>query len=134
MNKAWGDNRAGQLGTGDTDRRLAPVVIDPPGLGGVRTNQLFAGGTHTCALRDDNTLWCWGGNRFGQLGTGDTQPRLTPQKVMEGVTAAYAGGAHTCALGTDGSVKCWGNNQYRQLGAFSGPQSLTPVTVLRACQ
>jgi alpha-tubulin suppressor-like RCC1 family protein len=129
----WGDNRSGQLGTGDTQRKLTPVEVDPQNLGAVRTNSLFAGGVHTCALRDDNTFWCWGGNRFGQLGTGDTQPHLTPTKVLDNVTAAYTGGAHTCAVLTDGSVKCWGNNQYGQLGAEVGSESLTPTTVLGAC-
>ncbi len=130
----WGDNRSGQLGTGDTERRLAPTPIDPAGLGAVKTNQVFAGGSHTCALRDDNTLWCWGGNRFGQLGTGAPEGRLVPTKVLDGVTGAYAGGAHTCAIKSDGSLWCWGNNQYGQLGGDVGPQSLTPVKVMPACQ
>lgn len=130
----WGDNRSGQLGTGNTDRLLVPTAIDPGGLGQVRTNQLFAGGVHTCALRDDSTLWCWGGNRFGQLGTGDVEPRLTPTQVLTGVTAAYVGGAHTCAIKMDGSVWCWGNNQYGQLGVDVGSQSLSPARVLPPCQ
>jgi alpha-tubulin suppressor-like RCC1 family protein len=130
----WGDNRAGQLGTGDADRRLVPTPIDPKGLGAVRTNQVLAGGSHTCALRDDNTLWCWGGNRFGQLGTGDTTAHPLPVQVATNVSAAAVGGAHTCVLRTDGSVACWGNNQYGQLGLDVGSQSLVPVTVLPACQ
>jgi alpha-tubulin suppressor-like RCC1 family protein len=130
----WGDNRSGQLGTGDTERRLVPTEIDRGGLGRVKVNQVFGGGTHTCALRDDNTLWCWGGNRYGQLGTGDTLPRLTPTEVHQHVSAAYAGGAHTCVLDTDGSVWCWGNNQYGQLGAEIGSQSTKPVEVLRPCR
>jgi alpha-tubulin suppressor-like RCC1 family protein len=130
----WGDNRAGQLGTGDTDKRLVPVEIDPKGLGAVRTNQLFGGGSHTCALRDDNTLWCWGGNRFGQLGTGDTEPRTRPTQIMTDVASAYAGGAHTCAIKTNGALLCWGNNQYGQLGVDVGPQTLVPREVLPACQ
>jgi alpha-tubulin suppressor-like RCC1 family protein len=129
----WGDNRSGQLGTGDTERRLVPTEIDPEGLGQVKTNQLFAGGNHTCALRDDNTLWCWGGNRYGQLGTGDTEQSLKPRRVLGEVAGAYAGGAHTCVIKSDGSVWCWGNNQYSQLGVDVGSQSLVPVRVMRAC-
>jgi alpha-tubulin suppressor-like RCC1 family protein len=130
----WGDNRSGQLGTGDTERQLVPIVVDPNGLGSVKTNQLLAGGSHTCALRDDNTLWCWGGNRFGQLGTGDADPRLAPTKVLDRVAGASAGGAHTCAIKTDGSLWCWGNNQYGQLGVDVGSQSLTPAKVMPSCQ
>src|SRR5262249_41366579 len=111
----WGDNRSGQLGTGDTARRLVPTAIDPQGLGQVETNQLFPGGTPSCALRDDNTLWCWGGNRYGQLGIGNTDQRPSPVQVLTNVSGAYTGGAHTCAIKTDGSLWCWGNNQYGQL-------------------
>ncbi|MCS6799370.1 MAG: RCC1 domain-containing protein, partial [Myxococcota bacterium] len=34
-----------------------------------------AGGYHTCAVRTDGSLWCWGGNSNGQLGLGDTMNR-----------------------------------------------------------
>jgi alpha-tubulin suppressor-like RCC1 family protein len=135
----WGDNRSGQLGTGDQDPRLTPVPIDPKGLGQVKANQIFAGGTHSCVLRDDSSLWCWGGNRFGQLGTGDTQPRLLPTQVAPDVlghevAAAYTGGAHTCAIKTNGALYCWGNNQYGQVGADVGSQTTTPVQVMGPCQ
>lgn len=120
--------------TVDTERRLMPTPIDPKGLGSVRTNTIFAGRTHTCALRDDNTSWCWGGNRYGQVGTSRTEPQLVPAQVLSDVAAASAGGAHTCAIKTDGSVHCWGDNRYGQLGVDLGPQSSSPVRVLGTCQ
>lgn len=129
----WGDNRVGQLGTGDTEKRLVPTAVKGTSFRSVRTNELAGGGSHTCALRDDNTLWCWGGNRYGQLGTGDTEPRTAPVQILSGVSQIYAGGAHTCALGLDGSVSCWGNNQYGQLGAAVGPQALVPTQAIAAC-
>jgi alpha-tubulin suppressor-like RCC1 family protein len=130
----WGDNREGQLGTGDTTPRSSPVKIDAAGL----ATQVFTGGAHSCALRVDGSLWCWGGNRFGQLGTGDTQGRLTPTAIAPAVLgtsvqAAYAGGAHTCAVKVDGSVWCWGNNQYGQLGADVGPFAKDPAMVDGPC-
>jgi len=133
----WGDNREGQLGTGDTDARSRAVQIDPDGLGAV--TQVYAGGAHTCAQRVDGSLWCWGSNRFGQLGTGDTDARLTPVAIAPedlgtSISAVYAGGAHTCAVKVDGSVWCWGNNQYGQLGADVGPVATKPVRVRPPCQ
>jgi alpha-tubulin suppressor-like RCC1 family protein len=131
----WGDNRFGQLGTGDTTAHTSPVNIDPGDLPSV--TEVYAGGEHTCVLRVDNSLWCWGNNRFGQLGVGDTNSRLTPSRVdalgVE-VAAAYAGGAHTCAVKTDGSVWCWGNNQYGQVGADVGSLTATPTQVMAACR
>jgi alpha-tubulin suppressor-like RCC1 family protein len=133
----WGDNREGQLGTGDTDARNKPVRIDPDGLGAV--TQVYAGGAHTCAQRVDGSLWCWGSNRFGQLGTGDTKGRVLPEQIApdvlgNSVSAVYTGGAHTCAVKVDGSVWCWGNNQYGQLGVDVGPLATSPVQVRGPCQ
>lgn len=34
------------------------------------------------ATKADGTLWAWGNNCFGQLGTGDNKDRLSPVKVM----------------------------------------------------
>jgi alpha-tubulin suppressor-like RCC1 family protein len=131
----WGDNSAGQLGTGDTIAHPTPVKIDKAGS----VNQVFAGGAHTCAIRVDGSLWCWGDNRYGQLGTGDTNPRREPVQVAPDllgnqVSAAYAGGAHTCAVKVDLSVWCWGNNRYGQLGGVSGPFVATPTRVIEPCQ
>jgi alpha-tubulin suppressor-like RCC1 family protein len=43
--------------------------------------RVSAGARHTCALRLDQTLWCWGSNVFGQLGLGDVTDRLVPTQV-----------------------------------------------------
>ena len=74
--KCWGDNNSGQLGLGDTTDRDEPEnAID---LGSGRTARMLAVGTgHTCAILDDDSLKCWGGNSFGQLGLGDVEPGMT---------------------------------------------------------
>ena len=42
-----------------------------PVLPGTRWRTIASGLGHICGIRDDGTLWCWGANDFGQLGTGD---------------------------------------------------------------
>lgn len=65
--KCWGDNRAGQLGDGSTTDRLTPV--DVQGLPQAAVG-ITVGSDHACAILADRTLWCWGSNSVGQLGTG----------------------------------------------------------------
>ncbi len=60
---------------------------------------LSAGEFHTCALRTDSTVACWGLDNYGQ----STPPEGT-------FTAVSAGGWHSCALRSDNTAVCWGNN------------------------
>lgn len=43
---------------------------------------IAVGAFHNLALQEDGTLWAWGNNEYGQLGTGDTQPRSQPIPVQ----------------------------------------------------
>jgi hypothetical protein len=43
---------------------------------------LAAGYEHTCALVITGSIFCWGSNSHGQLGSGDTTGRYTPLKVL----------------------------------------------------
>ena len=61
--------------------------------------QVSAGGGHSCAIKVDATLACWGSNSDGQA----TPPGGT-------FSAVDAGGLHTCAIRTDATVACWGKN------------------------
>lgn len=78
-----------------------------------------SGRSHTCAVKADGTLWCWGKNQFGQLGDGTTVERDAPVQVKalgQSVTDVSAGGGSTCAKKSDGTLWCWGKNDYGQLG------------------
>jgi hypothetical protein len=66
---------------------------------------MSAGGFHTCAVRTDGTVVCWGDNTYGQA--------IAPLGLTS-VTQVTTGDLHTCALKTDGTVVCWGANGNRQ--------------------
>ena len=55
---------------------------------------------HTCGLREDGTVECWGDNDWGQS---------TPPGGQ--FLSVSAGGLHSCGLRDDGTVKCWGANE-----------------------
>lgn len=67
-----GDNWTGQLGTGDTDYRLAFTEITIPTLNTNETiSQILAGTYHSFILTNNNRIFATGYNSNGQLGTGD---------------------------------------------------------------
>jgi hypothetical protein len=101
---------------------------------------IAAGSRHTCALRNDGRVQCWGDNRLGQLGLGDTEDRgdgpgemgahLPSVDLGSGrfAQAIVAGGDRTCAFLDDDSIKCWGFNAQGVLG-FADPQPSGGVPV-----
>jgi alpha-tubulin suppressor-like RCC1 family protein len=129
----WGYNRDGELGLGDTTDRLSPVGA--ASLPDIATS-IAAGYGHTCAVIANGTLYCWGRNASGQLGTDDLHNRTQPAQVMDdvfplsGVLSVAVGGSHTCALINDGTVLCWGNNDYGQLGTGNFLSELIPMPVV----
>ncbi|MFO0649175.1 MAG: hypothetical protein U0326_23235 [Polyangiales bacterium] len=127
--RCWGLNDAAQIGTGTLEVRESPRTTPTTvtGLSGV--TQIAAGGSHTCAVRSDGAVHCWGWNDMGQLGTAATTAcsvatsdtfrcALSPVPVPElsGARAVAAGRYHTCVTLTAGGVRCAGRNDEFQLG------------------
>jgi alpha-tubulin suppressor-like RCC1 family protein len=77
---AWGDNEQGQLGDGTTIDKATPVQI-----GSERNWQHLStslSGDHSLAIKSDGTLWAWGKNEDGQLGTGSLISTAIIQQVI----------------------------------------------------
>jgi len=76
---AWGYNLYGRLGNGKSNPspQTTPQLVDLPG--GVVA--MGAGVSHSMAVKSDGTLWIWGWNQFGQLGTEAEFQRLTPGQL-----------------------------------------------------
>ncbi len=102
------------------------VEIEP----GAKT-EVSSGGRHTCEIRSDGTLWCWGANFYGQLGSGDTAGGPTPRQVgTKGSWAEVsAGGMHTCGVRDNGTLWCWGLNYRGQLGTGNRKDQVQPRRV-----
>lgn len=127
----WGCNFAGQLGLGDTTERHTPHQISPAILSGVTA--IAAGDQFAIALKSDGAVMSWGANMFGQLGLGDSIPRLIPTLIpapaLSGVIAIDAGCNHAAALLTNGTVRVWGSNAWAQLGLGDTLDRLAPVSL-----
>ncbi len=63
----------------------------PQQVSGTTWKTLVAGQEHTCATRTDNTVWCWGMNTSGQLGTEDYTLRNAPVQIASGIQGVYSG-------------------------------------------
>ncbi len=125
----WGYNDRGQLGDASTISRSTPVAVIGM-AGGVTSVAMYAG--HSCAVKTDGSLWCWGSNDHGQLGDGTTVDKTTPicpTGMHTQVRAVSVGLLHTCALRTDDSVWCWGRGTEGQLGNSAAVTSPVPVQV-----
>lgn len=87
--------------------KYIPPIADEP----VEVSKIAAGDDFTCALKANGTTWCWGGNAFGQLGSGNTTSSKTPKQITSlgsNVTTLAGYGSRACALSSDGSMWCWG--------------------------
>ena len=63
----WGRGTSGQLGNGVRSDATSPVVVKnlPKTI-----KSISARLDRTCAILDDGSAYCWGGNRIGELGEG----------------------------------------------------------------
>ena len=133
--KCWGSNTLGQVGNGIgtfPDGGDPPNVITPSSVSMAGTDIVGIGNglNHTCAIKSDHSLVCWGYNYSGQLGDGKKVPQSATPIAVSGVSnvVQVAGGiVFTCAVISGGSVKCWGDNGHGQLG--NGTNSATTAIV-----
>lgn len=96
-------------------------------------SSIVSGDDHTCLTKVDGTVWCWGDNTYGQLGTAPGTASNTPTAVVGafGTPAAVdiAGSRGVCGVGDDGSASCWGANELMQTAPANVATSALPTPV-----
>jgi alpha-tubulin suppressor-like RCC1 family protein len=140
--RCWGDSSSGKLGrSGSGQQADKPVRWQPPAPNPEsdldHVSRLVSGDNHTCALRDDSSLVCWGDNSQGQVGAGGGSTAIglvvlkapTTSVPAPWIQDVAAGRDNTCAVLLDTTVSCWGDNSEGQVGDGIGARSLAPVTV-----
>ncbi|XP_010529806.1 PREDICTED: ultraviolet-B receptor UVR8 isoform X3 [Tarenaya hassleriana] len=78
---AFGGNQFGQLGTGTDHVETVPRLLDSQSLESKQAKVVSCGARHSAILAEDGQLLCWGWNKYGQLGVGDTIDRNIPTQV-----------------------------------------------------
>ena len=85
-------------------------------------------------IGNDDNLWSFGSNRYGQLCHGDNENRSTPQKTSNSnILQISAGSSHSLFQNTNGEIFSCGFNQHGQcgMGHFDSPQ-ITPSLIPNA--
>ncbi len=129
----WGGNAHGQLGMGlvGGNSRLVPTQVP-----GTTWKQVFAGNTHTCAVKTGGSLWCWGEYATGQLGRSGcgtlmdsdcAQPAQVSGSTWDRIDF-YSN--NVCGSKADGSVWCWGENNLGQVGNGTTDVVAAPFKVM----
>lgn len=131
--QSWGRNQNGQLGLGTTEDSLVPQKIQA--FQGVSIKMVAAGAEHTAAVTEDGELYGWGWGRYGNLGLGDRNDRLVPEKVslvkLQGdkMIMVACGWRHTISVSSSGGLYTYGWSKYGQLGHGDFEDHLTPHKV-----
>lgn len=127
----WGRNHVGQLGDGTKVDRLIPVEVSG---GGSWKKIALDWDNRVCAIKMDNTLWCWGDASFGSLGNGNPwTDKTVPTAVSGGGTwkDIQISENSACGIKMDNTLWCWGS--YRQMWAtVSTPEEPAPGTTWKS--
>lgn len=120
----WGND---PVGDGTTTTRRTPVPI---GSGTFKSVNM--GNSHTCAVKSDNSGWCWGYGGDGRLGNNSNSDQLSPGGLTGGGSwnMISAGYEHSCGIKTDGSAWCWGEGGSGRLGAGNTTDTKVPGAVI----
>ncbi|CAM9344978.1 unnamed protein product, partial [Laminaria digitata] len=137
----FGNNRSGALGLAGHANEGPPIVESTPklvsSLQGKKIVQIGCGLQHTVALTASGSVYCWGENGRGQLGTGDTLNRYTPALVCKPLSVmrcihVACGGQHTIAVTDRDDVYGFGSDRHGQLGLGQGSvASPFPARIVR---
>lgn len=87
---------------------------------------------NTALLKDDNSLWMFGGNEHGALGDGNTNGGIVKQpfKVLDNVVDYDVAGYRSAAVTADRKLFMWGYNRFGQIGNGTTDTVYMPTEVL----
>jgi alpha-tubulin suppressor-like RCC1 family protein len=79
----WGQGSFGRLGNNSTINRSSPVQTVSGGTNWFKVSNSYYG---VAAIKTDGSLWMWGDNSYGRLGTNVINARSSPIQTISGGT------------------------------------------------
>ncbi len=114
---AFGNNSNGLLDFNNLGEIIEPLIVNDLSHKIIGFDNCFH---HVIAITEENKVYIWGFNNFGQLGNGTYDdcfvPHLLNELNDENITAVCCGGWHSLALTSNGKVYAWGSNRFGQIG------------------
>jgi alpha-tubulin suppressor-like RCC1 family protein len=133
----WGYNADGQLGDGHAGHSSAVPVrvrLPHPVTFVAQGGSLWHNG-QTLVILTDGSLWSWGDNQAGALGTGTTQSQDTPVQFRSPPGVRFVrlatGSKTSYAISSAGRVWAWGVSHVGQVGNGRPRTMLNPVVIAR---
>jgi len=135
----WGNNLVGQLGNNQYSSDITPYrnslskVLSTTGWNTVALSSSLDSpeNSFSCGIKNDESLWCWGGNHFGQLGAPyiiDSVPNPVPATADSYWKSIGVGLKHACAVKSDSTLWCMGKSPHGQSGAIDYFASVNTLT------
>ncbi len=107
----WGRSFWGQTGTSQSETNDG-VHVPTQVVQGGKWKDIATGTEHTCGIKTDGTLWCWGTNYSGQLGVGEQGDlKSRPIKVATDIAdwvSVDVDYQQSCAIRSTGAMYCFG--------------------------
>jgi len=120
----WGYGSRGALGNNSSVSASSPVQTIS---GGTNWKSVSVGQGTIAALKTDGTLWAWGCNSVGQLGTNTTISSSSPVQTISGGTNWKTLSDESSAIKTDGTLWLWGCNASGAIGDNTTVNRSSPV-------
>jgi len=126
----WGGNDNGELGMNNTTKYSSPVQVGSSTDWDSGQDKLAEGHQSSFAIKTDGTLWSWGTNNRGELGTNNRTERSSPAQIPGTTWSSISALKYSVlARKTDGTIWSWGYNGNGELGVNDRSNRSSPVQV-----
>lgn len=110
--------------------RLPQIIVTKPIKIMDNVIDVCAGKNLSMAIKNDDTLWGWGAQPYGEFADSGQSLYSEPKKIMDNVKCVSSYFGHTAAIKNDGTLWTWGDNWLGELGTGVKGGSYDPTQIM----